>query len=166
MEPKSMFNVNSLKTKTSMLSIGMDLKKLENTNTDIPHNAIEKSPITTANGRPPSLPLSSVRLPKLPQKPPRGHRVTRHRRKRRCVELPAKTADIKEAKPRASTPIEMAMERQQTPDILSAEQFEYIHPVYCHEVATPTPSRPTTREARRTDTALLDNKDHMTESNV
>lgn len=164
MEPKSMFNVNSLKKKTSMFPI--DPKKSEKENTAIPQHVIEKSPITTANGRPPNIPLSSVRLPKLPQKPQRAHRHTRHRRKRRCIELPEKPVDTMEPKPRASTPIEIMMERQQSPDILSAEQFEYIQPVYCHEVETPAPSRPTTREASRTITALLDNKDHLTESNV
>lgn len=156
-----------------MLSI--DFSKSESGISDVDKNgsvARSDSEVPTDHGTPPHVPLSSVRLPKLPPRAPRKHEASRQKRKRRRVERHENgttTAETKDTKPRTSTPIEIVMNRTETPDILSAEHFEYIQPVYCHEVETPAPSRPATASTRagsRPSTSRKRNKEHTNESNV
>ncbi|XP_045204681.2 sushi, von Willebrand factor type A, EGF and pentraxin domain-containing protein 1-like isoform X2 [Mercenaria mercenaria] len=160
---KATFNVKSLKKKSSTLSI--DTNKADEELKSIKSNSETNGKVLqnggtelVESGTPPHVPLSSVRLPKLPPRAPRKSDGTRQKRKRRRVERREEAATIKEPKPRTSTPIEIVMNRTNTPDVLSSEQFEYIQPVYCREIETPAPSRPTT--------AVLSNRGQTTESNV
>lgn len=93
----------------------------------------ERSP-TTANGKPV---LSSVRLPKLTSRPPAGHELdsVRAKHKRTSQE---KREQRKSSQQRPKTPIErlkeLGMHRLLTPELLESSEFNYIQPVYCHDV--------------------------------
>lgn len=142
-------------------------------------NSISKKPITANNAdstkepnKPASLqpngsihhlPLSAVRLPKLPAKPPDGHQInSKPKRKRRRLDKTSRDRSSSVSRSRTTTPnYDVTLKGTSTPDMLSSEKLDYIKPVYCE--APQPPSRPSTSKSKRDDVI---NRSMQTESNV
>lgn len=157
-----------IKDTDSIFSISSTQKKPSNRLDPLP-NRPDKPLMNSTSGysQNGTLPLASLRLPKLPAKPPDSHQMqSKPKRKRRRVDRKSASKDRRNSLKRSesSTPTETSLKRPETPDMLASEKLDYIKPVYC-DTNTPDPrSRPTTSKAARHDSAV--NRSMQTESNV
>ena len=88
------------------------------------------------------VPLTSVRLPKLKSLPPQRHELPRQKKRRK--KKPPAQESLLSGSSESSTPIDIVIDRGNTPDLLSTADFGYIQPVYLQEIPTPESSRPST----------------------
>ena len=166
-DTEAIFNVNANQRKSKP----KPTKTLPQTADNRPERPTPPEYVPTRNLQNSTLPLASVRLPKLPAKPPDSiTMVSKLRRKRRRMEGDSTSKGRRERRSSrkrntsSSTPTELPLQQTDTPDMLASEAIDYIKPVYV-DTNMPVPSsRPSTAKASREDSAV--NRSMQTESNV
>lgn len=163
------FNPKLLKKNPEKKSVRLEKRNVSTEG--IKQDTSKPPPVETIpNGlSPKSIPLSAVRLPKLPPRPqniqPTVNKVRRKRRRVQRREIQENSSPEHEINTTSSTPVELIISRLNTPDILASAKFDYIQPQFCHEVQTPSPSRPNTSNVGQS-TAIFSDDERTSESNV